>query len=500
MKKTTSLLSCLLLLAACSSPKVGEWVSSTDADKWTVHDPKAELLPEKSDSTVIIDLSKTDQTIRGFGTCFNEQGWASLSTVPQEERDGIFRELFSEDGANLVSNRMPVASNDFSLKSYSYDDVEGDFGLEHFSIENDKATLIPFIKAAQAVRPDIEIWASPWCPPTWMKTNKHYACASTKGLAERFAQLRRRMEDTGFGEGERPRATGAFRMELVDNGLEPEKSISEHEDGFILQPEYLDAYARYFGKFIDAYKAEGIDIWMVMPQNEPNSAQPYPACTWTAGGLTAFLRHLVPEMEKRGVEVYYGTMERADRTLTDTALTDPEIGSRLKGVAFQWAGKDALPLIRKDYPGLTYVMSEQECGNGANDWPAALHAWDLMKHYIGNGVSVYDYWNTSLFEGKASVWGWHQNSLVTVGEGTGKFAYTPEFYVLKHASHYVKPGAKRLVTDGSYGNVLAFVNPDGSVAVLLGNQGDAPVNVTVSVGGKDCTLSLPAQSVNTLVI
>lgn len=502
MKGTGMLMLSLAVLAGCSTNvKVREWVSSTDSVKWQGHDISAEALKEAAENTIVVDPARTDQVMKGFGTCFNEQGWASLSAVPQEERDGIFRELFSGEGAGLTCNRMPVASNDFSLKSYSYDDVDGDFALEHFSIDNDRATLIPFIKEAQKVNPSLQIWASPWCPPSWMKTNKHYACASTKGLAERFAALRKRMEATGFGENpDRPRPDTGFSMELVDNGLDPSKTISEGEDGFVQEEKYLDAYARYFGKFIDAYKAEGIDIWMVMPQNEFNSAQPYPACTWTAKGLTSFLHYLVPEMEKRGVQVFYGTVERADRSLTDTALRDPEIGSRLGGVAFQWAGKDALPLIRADYPDLTYVQSEQECGNGRNDWEAALHAWDLMKHYIGNGCSIYDYWNTSLFLGKPSVWGWHQNSLITVEEGTGKFEYTPEFYVLKHASHYVKPGAKRIVLEGTYGNALAFVNPDGSVALLAGNQTDAPVPVTVQLGKKSVSFALPAQSVNTIVL
>lgn len=489
-----------LLLAGCTTGvKVEEWVSSTESQKWTLHDAKAEVLAETSANTIVVDVTRTDQTMKGFGTCFNEQGWASLSTVPEPQREEIFRELFTDAGANLTANRMPVASNDFSLKYYSYDDVDGDFALEHFSIENDRATLIPFIKEAQKVRPDLTIWASPWCPPAWMKINKHYACASTAGIAERFAKLRRRMEETGFGK-DKPRPGGGFRMEPVDNGLAPSASIREGEDGFVLEEKYLDAYARYFGKFIDAYRDEGIDIWMVMPQNEFNSAQPYPACTWTAKGLDEFLRYLVPEMEKRGVEVYFGTMERANRSLADTSLLDPEVGPRLGGVGFQWAGKDALPLIRADHPELTYIQSEQECGNGENSWSAALHAWDLMKHYLGNGCSIYDYWNTSLFLGKAGVWGWHQNSLVTVEEGTGIYSYTPDFYVLKHASHYVKPGSRRIVTGGTYGNTLAFLNPDGSIVVLAGNQTDDPVTVTIQLGKKILTVTLPTQSVNTVLI
>ena len=117
----------------------------------------------------------------------------------------------------------------------------------------------------------------------------------------------------------------------------------------------------------DAYKAEGIDHFMVMPQNEPNSDQPFPSCTWTPEGLIAFLKYLGPEMASRGVDVYLGTMERPDPEMWDKIVTDPEVGSYIKGMGFQWAGKDALPELHQRHPELPCYMTEQECGDGRND-------------------------------------------------------------------------------------------------------------------------------------
>ena len=240
-----------------------------------------------------------------------------------------------------------------------------------FSIDHDRATLLPFIRAAKAVNPSLRIWASPWCPPSWMKVNKHYANTSASVIFRSWAGMQDRMED---------------------NLLPEDRQIPEGVDAFIQDPAYLEAYARYFGKFIDAYKAEGVDVFMVMPQNEPNSAQWYPACTWTPEGLAAFIKYLGPEMASRGVDVYLGTMERADPDLWDRILTDPEAGPCIKGMGFQWAGKDALPELHRRHPSLPCYQTEQECGDGRNDWAGAMHSWDLMKHYIGNGVQSYFYW------------------------------------------------------------------------------------------------------------
>ena len=239
---------------------------------------------------------------------------------------------------------------------------------------------------------------------------------------------------------------------------------------------------------------------MVMPQNEPNSAQWYPACTWTPDGLKQFISFLGPEMEKHGVEVWLGTIERADVSMWDQIVKDPDVGPWIKGLGFQWAGKEALPGMHAQFPDLPCYMTEQECGNGANDWKGAMHAWDLMREYITNGCQGYFYWNTSLFEGEPSTWGWRQNSLVVVNRYAASWRFTPEFYVLRHASHYVQPGAKVLDLGGTYADALAFVNPDGQVVVLLANQTDAPASVTVQLSGKNRTLELPANSLNTITI
>ena len=458
------LLLALLTAFSCQRAAKVEWVSTTFENPWQVMEAVEADSP--ADASVIVDLQAMNQAVEGFGSCFNELGWTSLSELSEADRAAIFQELYTPAGANFTMARMPLGSNDFSIDYYSYDDVDGDLALEHFSIDHDRATLLPFIRAAKAVNPSLRIWASPWCPPEWMKVNRHYASR-----------------------------TAPF------NGLPNDRETPEGTDAFIQEPAYLQAYAQYIGQFIDAYKAEGIDIFMVMPQNEPNSDQVFPSCTWTPEGLISFLKYLEPAMASRDVDVYLGTMERADPDLWDRILTDPKVGPSIKGMGFQWAGKDALPELHRRHPSLPCYQTEQECGDGRNDWRGAMHSWDLMKHYFGNGVQSYFYWNTSLLDGGISTWMWRQNSLVVVDKEKGTYRYSPEYYVLKHASHYVQPGARVLTLGGTYSDALGFLNPDGRTVLLLANQSDAPKTVSLEgLPGRPRVLTLPASSINTLVL
>ncbi|RZK13976.1 MAG: beta-glycosidase, partial [Hymenobacter sp.] len=408
---------------------------------------------------------------------FNELGWTSLGALSKADRESIMRELFAPGvGGNFTICRMPIGANDFSRDWYSYDETPGDFELAHFSIANDEQTLIPFIKQAQQYNPRLALWASPWSPPTWMKYNHHYAAAAVL-----------------------PEYRKVFPT-LAENGLAVDKQGKEGHNLFIQEDKYFEAYALYFSKFIEAYKQRGIAVGMVMPQNEFNSAQVFPSCPWTATGLARFVGYLGPPMQQRGVDVFFGTMERANEALVDTVLRDSRSGQYIKGVGFQWAGKGAIAGIHRRYPQLALYQSEQECGDGKNDWKYCTYTWDLMKYYLGSGANAYLYWNISLKKGGISRWGWSQNSLVTVDEATKTYQFNHEYYLLKHLSHYVQPGAHRLATSGGFANLLAFQNPDKSVVVVAQNEGDTDRTVQLKIGTRTVAPVLKTNSFNTLLL
>jgi len=458
------------LSIAASQPRSEEQVSTTVNAPWRLRN-EAITAAAGDRADVEINLSAPLQAVEGFGTCFNELGWISLSALSLADRDSIMRELFSPGvGANFTVCRMPVGANDFSLEWYSYDEIDGDFEMRNFSIANDLRTLVPFIKAARLLNPSLRLWASPWSPPTWMKYNKHYAM------------------------------TTAPVGSPVDNGMRADQKGREGTDMFIQDERYFRAYARYFSKFIDAYREQGIAINMVIPQNEFNSVQIFPSCSWTAKGLAAFLRYLCPAMQERGVDVFFGTMERPNEKLVDTILTDPGLGSCIKGVAFQWGGKKAIEGIHRRYPAMRLYQSEQECGDGKNDWRYCTYAWTLMKHYLMNGAGAYLYWNTSLQQGGVSRWGWSQNSLISVDTAKHTFRYNHEYYLMKHFSHYVHSGARRLQTSGSFGDLLAFLNPDQSLVIVARNDLASGRPVRIRVGKRILEPLLPGDSFTSIFL
>lgn len=410
--------------------------------------------------------------MQGFGACFSELGWKALGTLSEADLNAVMRELFDPSaGARFTYCRTPIATDDFATDGYTYDETDGDFALRHFSIEHDRTTLIPFIHAAQKHQPNLRLWASPWTPPAWMKRNHFYAEAAA-------------MPGMGF----------------KDNGIRPDQVGHEGEDMFILKPEYLQAYARYFGRYVDAYRAEGIRVGMVMPQNEFNSAQNFPSCTWTPQGLIQFLHALGPEMAKRNVDIFMGTMERPDPALIETILADPQAAQYVKGLGMQWAGKSALPALHKEYPALTVFQSEQECGDGQNAWSYTTYAWQLMKQYFRNGASGYMYWNIAMPTDPRSTWGWPQNSLVTVDAQNRTSRFNHDFYLLKHLSHFVDVGAHRCEVNGTCDDALAFQNPGGGTVVLLRNAATRPQLVQVQAQKQSVVVNLPEDSIATLTI
>jgi glucosylceramidase len=445
------------------------FITTTESTPWQTAAPTVPTFAFEN-LNLAIDPTPSPQSppMQGFGGCFNELGWTSLQSLPEPDRESILHELFDPSaGARFTYCRMPIAANDYATEAYSYDETPNDFNLDHFSIDHDRTTLIPFIHAAQRHQPNLRLWASPWSPPSWMKRNHFYAEAPS-------------------------------RPGITPNGIRPDQIGHEGEDMFIQEPRYFQAYAKYFARFIDAYRAENIPIHMVMPQNEFNSAQNFPSCTWTPAGLARFLTYLGPEMHAKDVKVFLGTVERGDPKLIEAVMSDPAAAPFVQGFGLQWAGKSALPKIHTEYPTLPIFQSEQECGDGSNSWHYTGYCWQLMKHYFRSGASGYMYWNISTAHGGISTWGWAQNSLIAVDAEAHTFRYTHDFYLLKHLTHFVDTGARRLDISGTCDDALAFLNPGGNIVTLLRNELPHPQTIVVQLPKLQVAVELPPDSIATL--
>ncbi len=128
------------------------------------------MLTDVATGTATVTVGDTAaQTWEGFGGAFNEAGWKYLMTLSQADRDAAIQLLFGDDGARFNMGRIPIGASDYALARYTLDETANDTELASFSLTQDMMYLIPYVKAALAVKPNIRFWASPWTPPTWMK-------------------------------------------------------------------------------------------------------------------------------------------------------------------------------------------------------------------------------------------------------------------------------------------------------------------------------------------
>lgn len=465
------------------------WYSSTEGATWT--EGKAKLQSEAR-QTPLLDVSgkEAGTSFKSWGTCFNELGWDALNLLPRTKQEEILKNLFSpEHDLKFSMGRFSMNANDYARDWYSCDEVPGDFELKHFNIDRDKTTLIPYIKAAQQYNPEMSFWISPWSPPSWMKVNHYYSVRSDA----RFNKMDSRSDVVLYGDSkeEDPKV---FPRRLAVN------------DYLIQDPRYLQAYADYFCKFISAYKEQGIPVSMVMFQNESWSYTNYPGCAWTAEGIIRFnAEYLAPTLKERHPEVklYLGTINTNRYDVIDQVLSDPRMPQTVSGVGFQWEGGQILPRIRAKYPQYRYVQTEGECGWGSFDWGAAQHTFDRINHYLGNGCEEYTFWNAILADDGVSGWGWKQNALIRVDSRQGTATYTPEYYAVKHYSHFITPGSILLgyrATGEAKTPVLVYLTPQQKYVVVAGNFNPDATEVTVGLAGRYLNITLPARSLNTFVL
>jgi len=487
----------LLCTTAVTNAQTLRWTSSTENNVWQETPIK---LQSKAETLPILDGTETrDGTLfRHWGTSFNELCWDALGILTRAEQDEILYNLFSPTGdLRITRGRISMGANDYARSWYSCDEVEGDFELRYFNIDRDKQTVIPFVRAAQKYNPRLTFWISPWCPPSWMKINGDYPVLSSP-----FNHLSEKQNYLLYGKigGQ----VDENEMKLTDKRKKVFPRQLATTDFMIQDPRYLQTYANYFCRFIDAYKEQGISIDMVMYQNEAYSYTPYPGCAWTAAGTIRFNKeYLAPTLKHRHPEVklYLGTFNTNRQDLVETILADEELQNSICGMGFQWEGREILPAIRAQHPDWEYICSESECGWGSFDWKAGEHTFELINHYLGNGCSEYNFWNCILTDNGESSWEWKQNALIRVDSRKRSFTYTPEYYAVKHYCQVIDPGSHIVAYRPEKEDkmpVLVVKTPQGRYAVIAGNFDDNPQKLSVRLANdKYLNVTLQAHSFNT---
>jgi glucosylceramidase len=439
---TVAAASALVTSASGAYWKTGTWTESTGS------------------ATVTVNDANSYQTWEGFGGAFNEKGWSYLTS--QQMKDQALQLLFGKDGCNFAWGRIPIGASDYAMDRYSLNENSGDTSMSKFSIDRDKMKLIPYIHAAQAVKPDIRFWASPWSPPTWMKTGPYNP------------------------------NTGASHSNF-DGG------VMKNDDAT------MKAFALYLVKFVQAYAGESINVEVVSPQNEPNYEQNYPSCHWESSTYVSFVgKYLGPALTSANLtaRVMDGTLSNpsGDADIGQSVLKDATAKGYVKAIGVQWGMADSGPVgTLKGLAGSIPIwLSETKCGGNIgstapapNDFSYGHDTWGYITGALKNGITAYNAWNMVLDKGGLGIDDtrkWPQNALLVADSGT--VTATPAYYVFRHFSQFVDPGAKRI--DASGGDAIAFKNPDGSLVAVMYNGGSAG-NYVVSIGGKKLQFAMPGS-------
>jgi glucosylceramidase len=434
------------------------WVTTGDRERLLHPEPPRPLRRFRGGAEVTIGRDAL-QRMDGAGAALTDSAaWNLWTLLSPGERRSLLRRLFDpRHGAGLDLVRVVMGASDFARFSYTYDDMPpgaSDPGLEHFSLGHDRAYILPIAREIRAINPSVRFMASPWSAPAWMKTS------------------------------------GA----LI---------------GGSLRREYEEAYARYFVRFLRAYRAEGVPVEWVTVQNEPHFEPPgYPGMRMEAGQQARFVRdHLGPAIERAGL----GTKILAwDHNWDEPGypievLDDPGAKRHLAGSAFHCYGGDvsAQSAVHEAHPdrGIWFT----ECSGG--DWAPVFGdnlLWNVSTLLVGStrnwskGVLL---WNLALDERHGPTNGGCADcrGVVTVDSAGAGVTFNEEYYALAHYGKAVRPGARRLSSEDVVEGVeqVAFRNPDGSRVLLLANWNESAQRLDVRVGGRAFTTTLPARAVGT---
>ena len=480
----------LLMLTACNSAEKLElevYETSAAGNQLTAITAFSPL-----DNAVNVKLLPEDtyQTITGFGGSFTEASAYLLNQLSQENRAKVLEAYFGDSGARYSLTRTHMNSCDFSLSNYSYAAVEGDLELENFSIEEDRDDIIPMIKEAIATSTDgFKILSSPWTAPPWMKDNKDWR-------------------------------------------------------GGKLLPEYYDTWALFFSKYLDAYKAEGIDIWGFTVENEPlGNDNNWESMHFTPAEMTQFVsQHLGPKLASDGHDVKilgYDQNREHLKDWVDEMYKDENAAKYYSGTAIHWYAStfevfpEELQYAHQKAPDKYLIQSEACVDAQVPEWKndqwywskeATDWGWDWapedQKHLHPKYVPVYRYardiigclnnwvdgwidWNMVLDRQGGP--NWFKNwcvAPVIVDPEADEVYFTPIYYALAHFSKYIRPGAKRIGHEQTDEDLLvtAAKNPDGSIAVVVLNQGVTPKQINLSMGDKTQEISINAQAIQTIIV
>lgn len=422
--------------------------------------------PPETQPFIFVDPSKKFQTILGIGGALTDAAAETFAKLPPDKQKELLTSYYSaKKGIGYTLARTNINSCDFSSDTYTYVQ-DNDSTLKTFNIDHDLKFKIPLIKRAiKASSGNLTLFASPWSPPAWMKTNNS----------------------------------------MLHGGK--------------LKPEFDQAWANYFVKFINAYKKKGVDVWGVTVQNEPMASQTWESCNYTAAEERDFIKNylgptFVKAYQKRKKIIAWDHNRDQIYQQASTILEDSAAAKYVYGIGFHWyeswtgGGQifDNVYLVHEAFPKMKLLFTEG-CNSfdkaKMNDWSLGERYGNSMIHDFNNWALGWTDWNILLdMQGGPNHVQNYCFAPVHADTKTGELHYLPAYYYIGHFSKFVRPGARRIASSSSRGQLLttAFINKDKSIAVVVMNQSDQKMTYELMLGGKGMMIDSLPHSIQTVVI
>jgi len=459
----------LWILVVCSCEKISNeqkvavWLTNIDGSA-LFEKQKEEPAFKKADDllpTINVDPTITFQKMNGFGYSLTGGSALVINRMSSDKRNSLLKELFQKDDNNIGVSylRISIGASDLDEYPFSYVEIpdgETDEKLLHFSLHEDRKNLIPVLKEILAINPYIKIMGSPWSAPKWMKTNN----------------------DTRGGS---------------------------------LKPQYFKLYADYFVKYIKSMEAEGILLDAITVQNEPLHPGNNPSMYMEAKDQANFVKnHLGPAFRAKGIKtkivIYDHNLDRIDYPIS--ILEDKDAAQYIDGTAFHLYGGaiEEMSKVHAAFPNKNLYFTEQwvgdvEGGNKIED----IFEWHIKNLIIGapnNWSKLVLEWNLASDENldPHTDRGGCNLCIGAITIHGDKVSRRPAYYIIAHASKFVRPGSIRIDATNSGGlSSVAYQTPDNRIVLIVLNENKQTVDFSIGYKGKSFSTRLDRGSTATYV-
>tara|TARA_B110000116_G_scaffold272422_1_gene297463 strand:+ start:3293 stop:4645 length:1353 start_codon:yes stop_codon:yes gene_type:complete len=415
---------------------------------------------KNEDQIIRVDENNTRQTILGFGGSFTEASASIYANLEKDKKEELLETYFGRSGNNYTMARTHINSCDFSLENYAHCETPGDVDLKNFSIDRNKTMLVPFIKdALQITKNTFRIVASPWSPPSWMKTN------------------------------------------------------GQMNFGGKLKDEYRKSWANYYCKFIEFYEKDNIPIWGISVQNEPAAEQIWDSCLYTAEEERDFIKsYLGPALERQGLLDKKVIIWDHNRDImverARVVLSDPETAQYVWGTGFHWYSGDHFDNVQKvhdEFPDKELIFTE-----GCQEGGPHIGSWDLGERYATSIINDLNRWTVAWIDwnlilnemGGPNHVGNFCSAPIIVDTKSQEILYQSSYYYIGHFSRFIKQGDQIIDSNNSNSNLLALSSINSSknsIQTVVLNKLGNPQSFKYIRDDTVFDFSIPERSIITVI-